>query len=205
VPLYLYILIYHSLLDIVVFGRACANYIIENLPKNSLHAPLPRNSGEKSLVNFDFIKNPNKKGEIIKAHVLRKELQQEMQNNAAVFRTEKNMEIGKKIVDECFSKFKYVKVSDPSDVFNVNLVDALELQNLLFNAILTIHSALFRKESRGAHSRDDFPERDDKNFMKHTICWLTDDGKVKLEFRPVHFNTLNEEEMKSIPPFKRVY
>jgi len=103
-------------------------------------------------------------------------------------------------------KFKHVKITDKSDVFNVNLVDALELRNLLSQAVLTLHSALARKESRGAHARDDFTKRDDINWMKHTLSSLnTDTGDVTLDYRPVHFNTLDSNEMETIPPAPRVY
>lgn len=197
----------NSLLDIVVFGRACANYVMETLPKNTKHSPFSKSAGEKSLYNFDQIKNPHKKVDSpMKAHVLKKEMQNIMQNYAAVFRKEDTLLLGKKLIDECYDKFKNVKISDQSDIYNVNLVDALELQNLLMNAVCTMHSAEARKESRGAHARDDYTERDDKTWLKHSITWFDQPtGKVTLDYRPVHFNTLDESEMKTIPPFKRVY
>eukprot|EP01080_Neovahlkampfia_damariscottae_P007987 gene7987-12452_t len=196
----------NSLLDIVVFGRACANYVMENLPKDTKHEPLPSGSGEKSLMNFDYFKNTKRKGESIKPSHLRKEMQHIMQNYCAVFRTQETLEKGVKMIDEAYAKLKHVKVTDSSDIFNVNLNETLELQNLIENAVLTMHSAERRKESRGAHARDDFPERDDTNWMKHSICWLDiETGKPKIEDRPVHQYTLDDKEFPYVAPFKRVY
>lgn len=187
----------NSLLDIVVFGRACAHYIIENLPKGTPLPELPKNIGEEALAKFDRIKNPPKGGESIKVHELREEMQSIMQTYASVFRRQDLLEKGKKLIDECAAKFKYVKISDRSNIYNVNLCDALELRNLLAQAVVTMHAAEHRKESRGAHARDDFKERDDVNWMHHTLGYFNEDtGEVRLEKRNVHNYTLDESEVK---------
>ena len=194
----------NSLLDLVVFGRACALYVMENLPKDTKHKPLPQDAGLASIQNLDRIKN-NDKG-TMKCFELRKEMQSIMQNYAAVYRKQSTLEIGCKLIKEAYEKLQYVKLNDKSPVYNVNLYEILELQNLLVNAVQTMLSAENRKESRGAHARDDFPDRDDANWMKHTLTTMNPQtGEVKIDYRPVHSYTLDDKEFSYIAPFKRVY
>lgn len=194
----------NSLLDLVVFGRACALYVMENLPKDTKHRPLPSDAGIQSIMNLDRIMN-NDKG-TIKCFELRKEMQSIMQNYAAVYRKQDTLETGVKLIKEAYSKLSHVKLGDKSPIYNVNLYEILELQNLMVNAVQTLVAAENRKESRGAHARDDFTERDDVNWMKHTLTTMdVETGEVKIDYRPVHNYTLDEKEWGYIPPFKRVY
>ena len=135
---------------------------------------------------------------------LRDEMQKTMQDYAAVFRTAETLEEGHKRIHEIQAMFGDVKLSDRSLVWNTDLVETLELENLLGNAVVSMDSALNRQESRGAHAREDYSERDDENWMKHTVSWLQESGDVQLDYRPVHMTTLTDE-MEVIPPKKRVY
>jgi succinate dehydrogenase / fumarate reductase flavoprotein subunit len=193
----------NSLLDIVVFGRAVANRTAEILPKNTPLPQIPDSIGEQTLANFDRIRNA--KGSTPTAQ-LRLQMQKAMQNFAGVFRTEKTMEQGVKLVDEVHNAMGDVRVNDRSLVFNTDIMETLELQNLLTQARQTIYGALNRTESRGAHARDDYKQRDDKQWMKHTLSWEDQKtGKIKLDYRPVHTHTLDEKEVQPIPPKARVY
>jgi len=191
----------NSLLDIVVFGRACALRVGEVSKPGATHRPLPTNAGEATVANLDKYRYSS--GGTATADI-RMEMQKTMQASAAVFRTEESMQEGVANMDKVYGMWADVKTTDRSMIWNTDLVETLELQNLLDNALITMHSAAARKESRGAHARDDIPDRDDVNWMKHTIAWV-DDGKVRLDYRPVHHNTLDESEMQHIPPFARVY
>jgi succinate dehydrogenase / fumarate reductase flavoprotein subunit len=191
----------NSLLDLVVFGRAAAKRAAETVKPGASHKPLPETAGHSALERLDKIRHS--KGKKPTAEI-RLEMQRIMQNNAAVFRDEDVLQEGAKKIDKVYASYKDIGISDRGLVWNSDLVEALELHNLLGQAVATMHSAANRKESRGAHAREDYPDRDDKNWMKHTAIWVQDDGKTTIDFRPVHLNTLSNE-VKSFPPKARVY
>jgi succinate dehydrogenase / fumarate reductase, flavoprotein subunit len=191
----------NSLLDLVVFGREAAQHCARVLKPGSAHRALRADSSAPALERLDKLRHA--KGSLRTADI-RLNMQRVMQSDAAVFRTGETLQDGKRKLGEVFASFADVQVSDRSLVWNTDLVETLELDNLLGQALATLHSAENRKESRGAQAREDFPSRDDQNWMKHTLCWVSPEGATRFDYRSVHLNTLTDE-VESIPPKARTY
>ena len=191
----------NSLLDLVVFGRAAAKRCGELLKPGQRHAPLPSDAGEATLERLDRLRHAN--GSRPTAQI-RLEMQRTMQDHAAVFRSGEVLGEGVAKVRKVAESFSDVRVADRSMVFNTDLIETLELDNLLGQALVTIVSAENRKESRGAHAREDYPERDDAGWMKHTLAWRTSPTDVRIDYRPVHLQTLTTDA-EPIPPKARTY
>ncbi len=191
----------NSLLDLVVFGRAAAHRAAETVKPGATQAPLPAGAGDASLARFDKLRHANGATPVAE---LRDQLQRTMQGHAAVFRNSKSLTEGVEKMGKLWAGQADLKVADRSLIWNSDLVEALELQNLMGNAAATMVGAEARKESRGAQAHDDFPDRDDANWMKHTVAHVHEDGKVDLTYRPVKMQTLTNE-VSVFPPKKRVY
>jgi succinate dehydrogenase / fumarate reductase flavoprotein subunit len=191
----------NSLLDLVVFGRAAAHRAAELVKPNTAHKRLPDNAGEEAIARLDKIRNASGK---TKPAEIRLAMQKTMQANCAVFRTTDVLNEGVAKIHEIADQMADLSVTDRSMIWNTDLVEALELDNLLSQAVVTLHSAANRQESRGAHAQEDFPNRDDKEWMKHTVAWLDAQNAVKIDYRPVHLYTLTNE-IEVFPPKARVY
>ena len=181
----------NSLLDLIVFGRSASDRALEILkgkPKN--YVEIKMQDIEKNLHQFDDTRN--KSGDI-KTSELREKMQKTMQRYAPVYRDGENLKEGITVMKDIFNSFQHINVTDKSLIWNTDLVETLELNNLLLQSLATLYSAYNRKESRGSHARDDYPDRDDKEWLKHTLIWIDESGNERFEYRPVQLKTLTDE------------
>jgi len=191
----------NSLLDLVVFGRAAAERSAEIVEPGASHSAVAGSATEAAIARFDRLRHA--RGQL-KTGEVRLSMQRAMQGHCAVFRTALVLEEGLRKLTAVGDAMGDLIVADQSMIWNTDLVEALELDNLIGQASIVLHSALYRTESRGAHAREDYPERDDRNWLKHTLAWLDGDGKVRLGDRPVHLHPLSNE-VQAFPPAERVY
>lgn len=190
----------NSLIDLIVFGKAAAKRATELIKKNTPHEEISKSETDKSLDRFDKLRNGNGSN---KTSELRLSMQKTMQTKCAVFRTEKTLKEGVEEIKKPFNGMQSISVKDKSLIFNTDLMETLEFDNLIRQAMTTMESANSRKESRGAHAREDYPDRDDSNYMKHTLSWQNG-SEIKISYRPVNLSTLTND-VQTFPPKERVY
>ena len=192
----------NSLIDLVVFGRAAGLRAADTTIANANQRPLPNDAGLDALRRLDRFRYADGK---TSTSELRSDMQRIMQNNCAVFRTGEVLDEGKDLINKIWNGLDDIKINDRSLIWNTDLIEALEWDNLIVQSVVTVESAANRKESRGSHAREDYSERDDKNWMKHTLAWIDNENRTTtIDYRPVHEYTLSNE-VAYIPPKERVY